>query len=76
MESGLTLTPSMALVFGLVVFTILMLILEWIRADLVALLIVVVIGIAGLVPTDQLFQGFGGNAVISVTGELYLSSEK
>lgn len=74
MESGLTLTPSMTLVFGLVVFTILMLILEWIRADLIALLIVVVIGIAGLVPVDQLFQGFGGNAVISLIGVMIMGA--
>ncbi len=37
----------MILVLGLVCFTMLMLVLEWIRADMVALLVVVVIGLTG-----------------------------
>src|SRR6185437_10339764 len=41
----LTLTPDMMLVLGLVCFTVIMLILEWVRADIVALLVVAVIGI-------------------------------
>ena len=65
METGLTLTTDMLLVFGLIVFTVAMLVLEWIRADVVALLVLVVIGITGLMPVDQLFDGFAGNAVIS-----------
>jgi di/tricarboxylate transporter len=62
----LTLTPDMILVLGLVAFTMLMLVLEWIRADMVALLVVVVIGLTGLIPADQVFQGFAGNAVIAI----------
>ncbi len=63
---GLTLTPDMMLVLGLVVFTMLMLVLEWIRADMVALLVVVVIGLTGLIPADKVFNGFAGNAVIAI----------
>lgn len=63
---GLTLTPDMMLVLGLVVFTMLMLVLEWIRADMVALLVVVVIGLTGLIPADKVFTGFAGNAVIAI----------
>ena len=37
---GLSLTPEMIMVLGLVGFTMLMLVLEWIRADMVALLVV------------------------------------
>ncbi|MDE2271922.1 MAG: SLC13 family permease [Xanthomonadaceae bacterium] len=62
----LSLTPHMLLVLGLVLFTIVMLVLEWIRADMVALLIVVVIGITGAIPADQVFKGFAGNAVIAI----------
>ena len=62
----LTLTPEMILVLGLVGFTMLMLVLEWIRADMVALLVVVVIGLTGLIPSDRVFNGFAGNAVIAI----------
>ncbi|MCW8809132.1 MAG: SLC13 family permease [Rhodanobacter sp.] len=63
---GLSLTPEMMLVLGLVGFTMLMLVLEWIRADMVALLVVVVIGLTGLIPSDRVFNGFAGNAVIAI----------
>ncbi len=63
---GLSLTPEMILVLGLVGFTMLMLVLEWIRADMVALLVVVVIGLTGLLPPDRVFNGFAGNAVIAI----------
>ncbi|WP_049621872.1 SLC13 family permease [Frateuria defendens] len=56
----------MILVLGLVGFTMLMLVLEWVRADMVALLVVVVIGLTGLIPSDRVFNGFAGNAVIAI----------
>ncbi|MGO4701067.1 SLC13 family permease [Dyella sp. 2RAB6] len=56
----------MVLVLGLVGFTMLMLVLEWIRADMVALLVVVVIGLTGLIPSERVFNGFAGNAVIAI----------
>jgi len=74
MDAGLTLTTEMMLVLGLVVFTVLMLILEWIRADLVALLVIVVIGITRLMPVDQLFDGFAGNAVISLIAVMIMGA--
>ena len=63
---GLSLTPEMTLVLGLVGFTMVMLVLEWVRADMVALLVVVVIGLTGLIPSDRVFNGFAGNAVIAI----------
>lgn len=63
---SLSLSPEMILVLGLVGFTMVMLVLEWIRADMVALLVVVVIGLTGLIPSDRVFNGFAGNAVIAI----------
>ena len=63
---GLTLTPEMILVLALVAFTMIMLVLEWIRADMVALLVVVVIGLTGQIPSDRVFNGLAGNAVIAI----------
>jgi di/tricarboxylate transporter len=74
MEAGLTLTPSMTLVFGLLAFTVVMLILEWIRGDLLALLVIVVIGVTRLIPVEQLFEGFAGNAVISLIAVMIMGA--
>src|SRR5215831_13890250 len=74
MNTGLVLTHDMMLVLGLVGFTVFMLVLEWIRADLVALLIIVVIGITRLIPVEQLFEGFAGNAVISLLGVMIMGA--
>ncbi len=74
MDAGLTLTPSMTLVFGLLAFTVVMLVLEWIRGDLLALLVIVVIGITRLIPVEQLFDGFAGNAVISLIAVMIMGA--
>lgn len=73
-STGLVLTPEMILVMGLLVFTVAMLVLEWVRADLVALLVLVVIGITRLMPVDQLFDGFSGNAVISLLAVMIMGA--
>ncbi len=70
----LTLTPDMLLVLGLVGFTVLMLLLEWVRPDIVALLVLVVIGITGLMPIDRLFDGFASNAVLSLIGIMIMGA--
>ena len=74
MDAGLTLTTNMTLVFALLAFTVLMLVLEWIRADLVALLVIVVIGLTRLLPVEQLFEGFAGNAVISLIAVMIMGA--
>ncbi len=74
MDAGLPLTTNMILVFALLAFTVLMLVLEWIRADLVALLVIVVIGITRLLPVEQLFDGFAGNAVISLIAVMIMGA--
>ncbi len=74
MDHTLTLTVEMLLVLGLVCFTVFMLVLEWIRADLLALLIIVVIGITKLMPAEQLFYGFAGNAVISLLAVMIMGA--
>lgn len=74
MDAGLTLTTNMILVFALLAFTVSMLVLEWIRADLVALLVIVVIGITRLMPVEQLFDGFAGNAVISLIAVMIMGA--
>jgi di/tricarboxylate transporter len=74
MDMSLTLTTDMALVLGLLVFTVVMLILEWVRGDLVALLVIVVIGVTRLMPVEQLFDGFAGNAVMSLIAVMIMGA--
>src|SRR5690349_10319804 len=74
MNTGLHLTNDMLLVFALLAFTVLMLVLEWIGGDLIALLVIVVIGITRLIPVEQLFEGFAGNAVISLLGVMIMGA--
>lgn len=74
METGLVLTRDMMLVLGLVVFTIAMFMFERIRADATALVVLVVLGLTGLVPANQLFDGFSGNAVMAVIATMILGA--
>lgn len=45
-----------------------LLVKEIFRPDLVALLVLVSLGLSGLVPADNLFNGFSGSAVITILG--------
>jgi di/tricarboxylate transporter len=74
MESGIALTTEMALVLGLVIFTMVMFTWERVRADVTALLVLVILGLTGLVPSDQLFDGFAGGAVMSVIATMVLGA--
>lgn len=68
------LSMDMWLVLGLMVFTMVMFVWERIRQDVTALLVLVSLGLTGLVPVDQLFDGFAGNAVISVIATMILGA--
>ncbi|MCM2336873.1 MAG: SLC13 family permease, partial [Pseudomonas sp.] len=74
MDTALTLTTEMKLVLGLVGFTMVMFLFERIRADVVALVVLVLLGLSGLVEPDLLFSGFSGNAVISIIATMILGA--
>jgi di/tricarboxylate transporter len=66
-------TTEMAIVLGLLGFTVFLFVSEIIRIDLAALLVLVVVGILSYVPgleriadVNHLFDGFASNAVISI----------
>lgn len=73
-SSGLVFTTDMLLVLGVLLFTVVMLVGEWIRADIVAPLVLVLLGILGLVPSDELFQGFSSNAVLAVIATMIMGA--
>ncbi len=74
METGLTLTNDMRLVLGLVGFTMAMFLFPRIRADLVALVVLVVLGLTGLIAPEEIFGGFSGNAVMSIIATMILGA--
>ena len=74
MESGLTLTVDMMLVLTVLAVTILMFVFEVLRVDVVAITIMVILGLLGLVPAAQLFDGFASNAVLSIIAVMILGA--
>jgi di/tricarboxylate transporter len=74
MDTALTLTNDMRLVLGLVGFVMVMFLFERIRADVVALVVLVVLGLTGLVAPEEIFGGFSGNAVMSIIATTILGA--
>ena len=74
MDTAIPLTTDMKLVLGLVVFTMVMFLFERVRADVVALVVLVLLGLGGLVEPELLFNGFSGNAVISIIATMILGA--
>lgn len=74
LDSGLALTTDMMVVLALVGFTMVMFVWEKLRADVTAMLVLVLLGLTGLVSGEQIFQGFSGSAVISVTATMMLGA--
>lgn len=74
MDVGLTLSGDMMLVLLLLGLTIVLFVLEVVRIDIAAICIMVLIGLFGLVPGDQLFNGFASNAVISIIAVMIIGA--
>jgi len=74
MEPALTLTTDMKIVLGLAIFTMVMFVFERIRSDVVALIVMVVIGVTGLISPEEIFGGFSGNAVMSTIATAILGA--
>jgi len=74
MESELTLTGDMLLVLALLGLTIFAFASEIVRIDIAAVSIMVLVGLLGLVPADQLFDGFASNAVIAVIAVMIIGA--
>jgi len=64
----------MMLVLGVLAVTIALFVFEVVRVDVVALSIMVLLGLLGLVPSEQLFNGFASNAVISIIAVMILGA--
>ena len=65
MES-LAFTPQMGLVLSLIGLVLVLFVTEWVRADVVGLLMLVAIPLLGLLKPEQVLVGLSSNAVISI----------
>lgn len=74
MDGGLTLSGDMMLVLMLLGLTVFLFVFEIVRVDIAAICIMVLIGLFGLVPSDQLFGGFASNAVISIIAVMIIGA--
>lgn len=61
-----SLTLDMLIVLGILAFVILMSLSGFVRVDVIAVAVLVIIGITRLLPTEQLFSGFSSDAAISL----------
>lgn len=68
------LTFEIALVLGIVAFTVLLSLSNVIRVDVVAVLVLVVLGITRLLPPEQLFSGFSNDAVMSLISVMIIGA--
>jgi di/tricarboxylate transporter len=74
MSAPLHLTQDMVIVLGLVSVSAVLLMFERIRNDAAALAVLVVLGLTGIVPAQQLFGGFSGHAVMSIMATMILGA--
>lgn len=74
MDAGIQLTQEMMLVLVVLSATIGLFVSELVRVDIAAILVMVVIGLLGLVPSRDLFNGFASNAVISIIAVMILGA--
>ena len=66
-------SASQTVVFSILGIALVLFVWNRIRFDLVALLALLAVAVAGIVPADQLFDGFGHPAVVTVAAVLVIS---
>jgi di/tricarboxylate transporter len=66
LEEGCTVTPDIALMLTILGISILLFVVDWLRVDIVALLILLALILTGLITPVEAFAGFSSPAVITV----------
>lgn len=74
MGGELTLTGDMLLVLAVLALTVFAFVTEIVRIDIAAVTIMVLLGLLGLVPGEELFDGFASNAVIAVIAVMIIGA--
>ena len=81
MSEASTLTPEIILVLGLLSFTVYLFVSEVVRIDVAAVTIMVLLGLTTMLPglqpvisTNELFDGFSSNAVMSIIAVMIIGA--
>jgi di/tricarboxylate transporter len=74
LESSMGLTWDIIVVLAILTMTIVLSLSNFIRVDVVAVLVLVVIGLTRLLPPEQLFSGFSSEAVISLIAVMIIGA--
>lgn len=74
MSETIQLTLEMVGVLGILILTIILSLSNFIRVDVVALLVVVILGVTRLLPPEKLFSGFSNEAVMSLIAVMIISA--
>ncbi len=67
-------TPQMAIVMAVLVFAILLFIFEWVRVDVVGIIMMVVLPILGVVTPKEAISGLSSNAVVSIIAVIIIGA--
>ena len=68
------LTPEMILIMALIIIAVFLFIVEWIRVDVVAILIMVTLPLLHLISPKEAFIGLSSNAVVSITAVIIIGA--
>ncbi len=75
MTEALALTPpQMLAALGVLALTLFLFVTEILRVDVAAILVMVILGLAGLVSPNEVFSGFASDAVISIIAVMILGA--
>ena len=67
-------TPDMILTMVVLVFVILVFVFEWVRVDVVGIMMMVLLPLAGLISPKQAFVGLSSNAVCSIIAVIIIGA--
>lgn len=69
-----SLTTQMVLVMGMIALAVFLFLVEWVRVDVVAILIMVILPLLHLVTPQEAFSGMSSNAVISIIAVIIIGA--
>ncbi|CCO25526.1 SLC13 family permease [Maridesulfovibrio hydrothermalis] len=67
-------TPEIILVMAVLAFAVLLFIFEWVRVDVVGLIMMVILPLLGLVTPKQAISGLSSNAVVSIIAVIIIGA--
>jgi len=68
------LTVDMMIVIGVIIAAVFLFIVEWVRVDVVAIIVMISLPLLGLISGQEAFVGFSSNAVISIMAVIIIGA--